>query len=358
MLFSKANSAKLPINGTFELTSNCNFNCRMCYVHSCKYKSENIGFKQWKNLIDEACENGLLYVLLTGGEPLLHSEFKDIYSYLYKKGVISVINTNGYLIDSEYIKFFKEMPPSRINMTLYGVSDGVYKNLCGVPDGFTKVRGTVDSLKDNGFNLNFNMTFVKSNIAQMKEMLEFAKSRNITVRPTTYVFPSAQNTVDERLDAETAAEAAVEIYALTRSESEIKKYAKDTYLKVQAARNSQAFEKEQGTACRAGKSSYWVHSNGKLNFCGMTDNTDCLNAFEAGFKTAWDYAVKKARCVVGFSKCTVCEYRLVCRKCYAMFESENITEQNMGDSYTCKYYEAYAKALINIYERDGKYEAL
>lgn len=59
MLFSKAGAKKLPINGTFELTSNCNFNCRMCYVHSCKCKSENIGFNQWKHLIDEACENGL-----------------------------------------------------------------------------------------------------------------------------------------------------------------------------------------------------------------------------------------------------------------------------------------------------------
>ena len=32
-LTAKAAAQKIPVTGTFELTSRCNFNCKMCYIH-------------------------------------------------------------------------------------------------------------------------------------------------------------------------------------------------------------------------------------------------------------------------------------------------------------------------------------
>lgn len=40
MLLAKAVRAAVPLSGTFELTSRCNFSCRMCYVHDMQDSSE------------------------------------------------------------------------------------------------------------------------------------------------------------------------------------------------------------------------------------------------------------------------------------------------------------------------------
>lgn len=347
LVFDRANQQRKPINGTFELTSNCNFNCKMCYVHSCK-KSSNASLEDWSRAIDEAYENGLMYALITGGEPLIHRSFSEIYSHIYQKGLVSVLNTNGYLIDN-YIEFLKKMPPSRINITLYGSDDETYKNLCGMSGGFTTVEKNIRALKENGFNLNLNMTIVKSNVHQVSDMIAFAKENKISVRPTTYVFPSSENETAERLNASDAAETAIEIYRLTHGEDELKKHAENVFLQYEEAKKNPASEPAQGTLCRAGKSSYWIHSDGRLSFCGMTDYGNELNVFKDDFSTAWNCAVASADEVKEFTACSCCEYRFVCKRCFAMLATENVNENNIHNSYTCQYYKAYTEKLLNLH---------
>ena len=75
-LFNKASGRKVPLNGTFELSPECNFACRMCYVRkTCReilaHDRPMVTLEQWLEIARQAREQGLLYLLLTGGEPFL-----------------------------------------------------------------------------------------------------------------------------------------------------------------------------------------------------------------------------------------------------------------------------------------------
>lgn len=341
--------AKKPISGTFELTSNCNFNCKMCYVHSCKNRSSDASPEDWIKAVDEAADAGLMYALITGGEPLTYRYFEDVYSAVYKKGVISVLNTNGYLLDRGFIDFLSKMPPSRINITLYGTDNSVYRDLCGVGDGFTQVDRNIKKLQEKGFNVSLNMTFVKSNIHQMNDMVAYAVENKLPLRPTTYVFPSSQNETEERLDAVCAAKAAVDIYRLLHTEDELKKYARETAFKLASAKKIKPFDANRGTTCRAGKSSYWIHSDGRLGFCGMVYSGNELNVFKDGFSAAWKQAVADASETENYASCEKCDYRFICKRCYAMLKSENVKEEELCNAYTCSYYKAYTNELMKIH---------
>ena len=87
ILFHKASVDKLPLSGTFELTPRCNFNCRMCYIRHSEQEVRQHdrpmrSLEEWKNLADEAEKEGMLYLLITGGEPLLWKDFWPLYEYL------------------------------------------------------------------------------------------------------------------------------------------------------------------------------------------------------------------------------------------------------------------------------------
>ena len=85
-LFMKADLGKIPLAGTFELTSRCTLDCKMCYIHKgiCnkEAQSREKSTEWWLKLAEECKKRGTLNLLLTGGEPLIRNDFKDIYKVL------------------------------------------------------------------------------------------------------------------------------------------------------------------------------------------------------------------------------------------------------------------------------------
>src|SRR5699024_10024675 len=91
----------IPIHGHFELTPRCNFDCKMCYVHLQKKQMngiEEVSLNEWKKIISQAIDAGMIFASLSGGECLISPYFDEIYTYLHSKGIMITILTNGYLL--------------------------------------------------------------------------------------------------------------------------------------------------------------------------------------------------------------------------------------------------------------------
>jgi len=120
----KARQQHIPITGALELLPLCNMNCDMCYVRLSRSEMECQGqlrtVDEWILLAQQMQKAGTLFLLLTGGEPLLFPDFKTLYLELRNMGMILTINTNGTLLGESWADFFAEYRPRRINITLYG----------------------------------------------------------------------------------------------------------------------------------------------------------------------------------------------------------------------------------------------
>ena len=79
----KARYKNIPVSGTFELTPLCNLDCKMCYVHltanQLKKEERLLSVDEWKKIIRQAVDAGMMYAVLTGGECLTYYGFKEIY---------------------------------------------------------------------------------------------------------------------------------------------------------------------------------------------------------------------------------------------------------------------------------------
>ena len=67
------------IGATFEITSNCNFNCVHCYMGELRNGSNHLSYEQIIKIIDILYDNGVLFLTFSGGEPFCRKDFKDIY---------------------------------------------------------------------------------------------------------------------------------------------------------------------------------------------------------------------------------------------------------------------------------------
>jgi MoaA/NifB/PqqE/SkfB family radical SAM enzyme len=126
ILWDKLKANRKIISFSIELTARCNNNCCHCYIclpaGDKKAKAEELSLAEIERIADEAVESGAVWVLITGGEPLLRDDFTDIYLMLKRKGLLVSLFTNATLIKREHIDLFKKYPPRDIEVSVYGAS--------------------------------------------------------------------------------------------------------------------------------------------------------------------------------------------------------------------------------------------
>lgn len=344
-LYRRASAMGTPLSGTFELTPVCNMDCKMCYVRLSADQQRALGpladADQWLALGRQAVEAGMLYLLLTGGEPFLHPQFRTIMEGLHRMGLIISMNSNGTLIDAATVAWLKQCPPARINISLYGASDDTYARLCGNPHGFTQVTQAIRLLTEAGITVKLNVSLTPHNAADLPAMVEFARANGLPLQIATYMFPPVRRdaTAVGRNDRFSPEEAAYYMAYADYLTLGPERFAAQTVPTPNDPDESCA-EVGDGIRCRAGKCSFWVNWQGRMTPCGMfpVENSPCV--FTASFAEAWAQVKESVACIRLPSACADCEAKDVCRACAAMV----ITESGCFDTvpaYRCAMMQAY-----------------
>ena len=355
-LHTKAAWKGIPLNGTFELTPCCNMACKMCYVRMTKQQQEEIAplrtAKEWLALAEEAKKQGMVYLLLTGGEPFLRPDFREILSGLNKMGLLVSINSNGTLITEEVISWLKETPPVRVNVTLYGASDETYERLCGNPNGFTQTVHGIRLLKNAGITVKINCSITPHNVDDIEGIFAFAKQEGLLVQASSYMFPplrrdNAMVGTNDRLSAEDAAYQSARTVCLLNGEDYFLQKMKNNApisLPDDSGEDCPELSAEgEGIRCRAGKCSFWITWDGRILPCGMFPGDNAENIFDTGFADAWERIKRSAAAIRMPPKCSKCQMRDQCKACAAM----TLTETGRFDQvpeYRCQMAQAFAKA--------------
>lgn len=357
-LFAKADKSRVPLSGTFELTPRCTLDCKMCYIHK---KSEEQSAKElekdsewWLRLAEQAKNAGTLLLLLTGGEPLLRSDFEYIYTQCLNMGFLMSINTNATLIDRKKVDFFVKNPPQRINVTLYGMSRETYMRLCGRADAYDKVMSALQMLKSAGINVRVNYTVTPYNYADMTAAQKYASDNGFAFQAVTYPFPRVRTLDNDKSNAHLNAEDAAKIHFLymrnALGEDGLRRAAAkflDVNSPVSLMHGECSDMPSGNISCRAGVSTYWVTYDGRMTPCGMMNTPDVP---VEDFDSAWRRTMRNSDNITLNGKCLSCPRRQICDFCAACAYAETGKFDCVPD-YACKkaavYYDL-CKELLNI----------
>ena len=351
-LHEKAIRLRVPVSGNFELTPRCNFSCEMCYVHEEPQEAE-LTAEQWLKLAGDAKEQGLLFLLLTGGEPLLREDFAEIYTELYRLGLVLSINSNGSLV-KDYMKLFKKYPPFRMNISLYGKDNETYKRQCKNPS-FDKVLGAIEALKEAKIPVKINSVFTKNNCEDYKEIIDLAKGLGVQIKTTAYNYPTIRlcdSTGENR--ARLSAEQAGRLIA----DCDYYRFNRESFLHRArtildgSVKESVLCAEGKGVMCRAGRGSFWLAWNGIMRPCGMMTAPESY-PLKAGFATAWEEIVNKTSQIRLPLECSACEKKEVCSVCAAMCYAET-GKFDKRPQYICDMVDAIIKeTAVNLQEAEN-----
>jgi len=138
-----------PDKVVWETTFACNMRCLHCGTSAGKKRPDELTTKESLNLIDELAELGTSQITLSGGEPLLRPDWRELAQRSKERKIITCLITNGYAVTKEIVEDFR-----KIGFDLIGVSfDGTEKTHNYIrqrDDGWEKTLNAMKMISDNG----------------------------------------------------------------------------------------------------------------------------------------------------------------------------------------------------------------
>ena len=184
------------LNGTVIVTYRCNARCTMCN----RYKApstpeEEITLDTIKKLPP------MYFTNITGGEPFIRTDLKDIVRELYKKSDRIVISTNGFFTD-RIIDLCEEFPEVGIRISIEGLED-TNNAIRGLDDGFNKGYTTLKKLVEMHHpDVGFGMTVQDANAKDLVPLYKLSDEMHMEFATASlhnsFYFVEAKNIIHDR----------------------------------------------------------------------------------------------------------------------------------------------------------------
>lgn len=184
------------LNGTVIVTYRCNARCSMCNRYKAPSKAEEeISINTIKKLPK------MYFTNITGGEPFIREDLKEIVRELYKKSDRIVISTNGFFTD-RIVDLCKEFPQIGIRISIEGL-ENTNNEIRGLKDGFNKGYTTLKTLVDMGMkDVGFGMTVQDKNAPDLVPLYELSNEMGMEFATASlhnsFYFVEAKNIIKDR----------------------------------------------------------------------------------------------------------------------------------------------------------------
>lgn len=167
-----------------SLTERCNLRCVYCMPEEGIELRPKSHFMKTDEVIAMASvfvNLGVKKIRLTGGEPLVRKDAKEIILGLSQLPVDLAISSNGILID-QFIDTFKTAGLKSINISLDSLIEERFNTLTRRND-FQKIQSNIELLLKHQYHLKLNAVIMKGvNDEEIVDFIEFTKDKHVHYR--------------------------------------------------------------------------------------------------------------------------------------------------------------------------------
>ena len=163
---------------SWNLTRRCNLECAHCYMSAFAGADTRgeLSTEECRRVIDEiAAVNPNVFLILTGGEPLLRKDLFPIADYAAERRFTVVLGTNGVLLREREAKLMRAHGVLGASISLDSTDRGrhdAFRHQPGAWDG--AVRAT-RVLADEGLDFSLHMSVTDWNVSEVPAMIDLSR---------------------------------------------------------------------------------------------------------------------------------------------------------------------------------------
>jgi len=337
----------------------------MCFICNPEVANEELSGDQWLDIMKQARDAGMGFALLTGGEPLLHRDFWQIYTGLRKLGVYITVNSNGTTITPEIADRFQKIPPVRFAISVYGASPEAYEKVTGSAAGYEKLVRGLALLRERGIDFRLRTILSKDTAPDIVNIVNFILSYDVPFGYGNYLMPpvweNGNDPKSKRLSGQEIAEYtkiirdAVHDYYKSRhiecgcehggehgEAAAQEEQPKDPKLMEFRIRANKIVSKTAFN-CNAGLSTFTVGHDGMLKICEIALDT-LIDLKQIKFAEGFEQLKAAVDAIKECDECIGCPDKHKCAPCPPRHHLETGSYNKKAD-YVCEYVRAGVKLM-------------
>ena len=241
-------SLKSPLSVGIEITNRCDLGCLFCYNES--HNQIDMKITDFSKIISILKRIKVFSIIISGGEPLCHNNFKNFCEKIKKSGLIATLFTNGILIKNY---------ANLINSTF----KNIYISIDGPENIHNKMRGkncfrsTINNLKTIKIKKVMCATLTKLNINYLEEIIKIAIKYEFDGLCFFAFKPTGMGRKRKAL-------LTLNDYDLKKINNKIIKFRNQVKIPI-------TYENPLSTICYAGKLLIYILPNGKIKPCAFSN---------------------------------------------------------------------------------------
>lgn len=178
----------------FELENKCNLSCKFCYNYwkdgsalaprQLSAKDLIICFEKLRAV------SNISKITLSGGEPLLRTDFFELVDYFHTLEIPLVLTTNGLLLNEAKIEILRNAGVRTFEVPLHSMDPDVHDFLSGAKC-FDESLNTIITLKKSDVDIAIVFVATEQNLTHLKSVLEICNHLAISDLIFNRVIPSS-----------------------------------------------------------------------------------------------------------------------------------------------------------------------
>lgn len=178
---------------TYELNLGCDFDCEHCYLGRKRFEGLDLAGKEQLLLVLH--DAGVIWLQMTGGEPLIDPDFPAAYRLAHELGMQVEILSNGSRLRSDTVfDLLVEHPPSKLSLSVYGATAETYDALTRRRGAFNRFTEGLDKAVAAGLNVDLSLIITSRNAHEADAMRGWADRLGVPRREYANISPTIYGT--------------------------------------------------------------------------------------------------------------------------------------------------------------------
>lgn len=166
-----------------ELTYNCSEQCIHCYNIGATRNDDEVSHRadrkelqldDYRRIIDQLYDEGLVKVCLSGGDPFSKPIAWDIIDYLYQKGIVFDIFTNGQRLQGKEERLAK-YHPRLVGLSVYSGEASEHDYITRKPGSWQRTMDVARRLSELSVPMNLKCCVMRPNVKNYYRVADLAK---------------------------------------------------------------------------------------------------------------------------------------------------------------------------------------
>jgi radical SAM protein with 4Fe4S-binding SPASM domain len=169
---------------SWNLTQRCNLECAHCYMSAFAGADTRgeLTTAECRRVIDEIAQvNPNVFLILTGGEPLLRKDVWEIADYAAEKRFTTVLGTNGVLLREREAALMRKHGVLGASISLDSTDAALHDAFRHLPGAWQGAVRATRTLREAGLDFSIHMSVTDWNVGEVPAMIDLARELGATV---------------------------------------------------------------------------------------------------------------------------------------------------------------------------------